>query len=378
MSCFQGMFFLLGEIMMNDDLRYMKLAMDLAAKGKGWVNPNPMVGAVIVKNQAIIGQGYHRQFGGLHAEREALANCQEDPSGATIYVTLEPCCHWGKTPPCTEALIEAGIQRVVVACLDPNLLVAGKGVERLKAAGISVDVGILADQVSDQLRYFFHYIRTGRPYVVCKYAMTLDGKIASRTGDSQWITGPLAREQVHRQRHEFMAIMVGINTVLQDDPLLTCRLAGNYRQPVRIICDRQLRLPLDSQLVRSASQVPTLVATSSQNQSKIQQLQAKQVEVIQVNENESGIDLSALLSMLGERGIDSLYVEGGAQIHGSLVDLGLVNEFQIYLGNQVLGGVQSPSPIAGQGFAKMNQALTTNLKEVQQLGKDIFLRMEVE
>lgn len=363
---------------MNDDLKYMKLAMDLAAKGKGWVNPNPMVGAVIVNNQAIIGQGYHQRFGGLHAEREALANCQEDPSGATVYVTLEPCCHWGKTPPCTEALIEAGIQRVVVACLDPNPLVAGKGVERLKAAGISVDVGILADQVSDQLRYFFHYIRTGRPYVVCKYAMTLDGKIASRTGDSQWITGPLAREQVHRQRHEFMAIMVGINTVLQDDPLLTCRLAGNYRQPVRIICDCQLRLPLDSQLVRSACQVPTLVATSSQNQSKIQQLQAKQVEVIQVNENESGIDLSVLLSMLGERGIDSLYVEGGAQIHGSLVDLGLVNEFQIYLGNQVLGGDQSPSPIAGQGFAKMNQALTTNLKEVQQLGKDIFLRMEVE
>lgn len=363
---------------MDDDLTYMRMAYDLAAKGKGWVNPNPMVGAVLVKDQQVIGQGYHRKFGGLHAEREALAACQRDPRGSTLYVTLEPCCHTGKTPPCTDAIIQAGIRRVVVACLDPNPLVAGKGIETLKETGIEVEVGVLAEEVADQLRYFFHYIRQGNPYVISKYAMTLDGKIASRTGDSQWITGPTARDHVHQRRHEYMAIMVGINTVLQDDPLLTCRLEGPHRQPIRVICDRRLRIPLDSKIVQTADQIPTLVATASQNQAKMNQLEQKQVRIIQLSETNQGLDLRELLTKLGQEGIDSLYVEGGAQIHGSLVDLGLVNEFQIYLGHQVIGGKESPSPVAGQGFAYLDQAPQTRIKEILQFDQDIFMRMEVQ
>ena len=238
------------------DEQYMALALDLARKGAGWTSPNPMVGAVIVKDGQVIGQGYHAKCGDLHAERAALANCQGDPAGATIYVTLEPCCHHGRQPPCTDAILEAGITRVVVGSGDPNPLVAGKGLDILRSHGVAVTEGVLDAECKALNDVFFHYIQTGRPYVVLKYAMTLDGKLAAYTGASQWITGEEARRHVHTQRSRFRSIMVGVDTVLADDPQLTCRIEGG-RNPLRIICDSHLRTPLSAQVVQTAKEVPT-------------------------------------------------------------------------------------------------------------------------
>lgn len=225
-----------------NDTDYMRLALELAERGRGWTNPNPMVGAVIVKDGRVIGEGYHHRCGALHAEREAFAACRESPAGATLYVTLEPCCHHGRQPPCTEAILEAGISRVVVGSGDPNPLVAGKGLDILRAHGAEVETGVLQPECDALNAVFFHYIRTRQPYVVMKYAMTLDGKIATRTGASRWITGEKARERVHQDRRRYAAIMAGVGTVLADDPLLTCRMEGG-RNPVRVICDTHLRTP---------------------------------------------------------------------------------------------------------------------------------------
>ena len=232
------------------DTDYMRMALELAKRGMGRTSPNPMVGAVIVRDGQVIGQGWHARCGDLHAERSALKNCTEDPAGATMYVTLEPCCHQGRQPPCTEAVLAAGIARVVVGSDDPNPLVAGKGIGILRRAGVTVETGVLKEACDDLNRVFFHYIRTGRPYVVMKYAMTLDGKIATRTGASRWITGEAARRRVHEDRHRYSAIMAGVGTVLADDPLLTCRMEGG-RNPIRVICDTHLRTPLTSRIVFS-------------------------------------------------------------------------------------------------------------------------------
>lgn len=243
-----------------EDQKYMKLALELAKKGLGWTSPNPMVGALLVKDGRIIGQGYHARYGELHAERSALAACTEDPEGSTLYVTLEPCCHQGRQPPCTDAILEAKIARVVVGSGDPNPLVAGKGIQLLQDHGISVTEHVLEEECQALNAVFFHYIRTKRPYVVMKYAMTMDGKIAAYTGASKWITGEAARAHVQTLRHRYRGIMAGIGTVLADDPLLTCRMEGG-RDPVRIICDTDLRIPLSSQIIRTAGTVPTIIAT---------------------------------------------------------------------------------------------------------------------
>ena len=243
-----------------NDKDYMRLALQLAKKGCGWTSPNPMVGAVVVKEGRIIGQGWHQRYGQAHAERNALASCTEDPQGATLYVTLEPCCHYGKQPPCVDAILDAGIHRVVVGSADPNPLVAGKGIAILRAHGIDVTENVLQEECDALNKVFFHYITTKRPFVSMKYAMTLDGKIATYTGASKWITGEIARNHVQRQRHRFRGIMVGVGTILADDPLLTCRIEGG-RDPVRIICDTHLRTPLQSQVVMTAKQVPTILAT---------------------------------------------------------------------------------------------------------------------
>ena len=243
------------------DTQYMKLALDLAEMGCGHVNPNPMVGAVIVKNDRIIGKGYHRCFGDLHAERAALADCSEPAAGAEIYVTLEPCCHYGKQPPCTDAIIEAGIKHVIVGSPDPNPLVAGKGIRILRDHGIKVTQNVMRKECDDLNYVFMHYMKTGLPYVVMKYAMTMDGKTAARTGEARWITGEAARKNLHHDRNRYSGIMIGTGTLLADDHLLTCRLPGG-RNPVRIICDSQLRTPLTSQIVRTAAHVPTIIAVT--------------------------------------------------------------------------------------------------------------------
>ena len=245
------------------DQTYMKLAIELALRGTGHTSPNPLVGAVIVKNNKIIGQGYHARYGDLHAERAALAACTESPEDATIYVTLEPCCHHGKQPPCTDAILESGIKRVIVGSRDPNPLVSGKGARILREHGVEVIEDFMREECDAINPIFFHYIQTGRPYVTLKYAMTMDGKIATKTGASRWITGEKARENVHRDRNRHAAILVGIGTVLADDPLLNCRIEGG-KDPVRVICDTKLRIPLDSQIVRTAKDIPTILAVGEE------------------------------------------------------------------------------------------------------------------
>ena len=236
---------------------YMKAALNEAVKGLGFTNPNPMVGAVIVKDGRIISRGYHRRYGELHAERNAINNCKDNLNGSEIYVTLEPCCHYGKTPPCTEAIIQSGIKKVFIGSEDPNPLVAGKGAETLRKHGIYVESGILkkeCDRIND---VFFHYITYKTPFVVMKYAMTADGKIACYNGESKWITGERARENVQKSRLRYSAVMVGAGTVIADDPMLTCRLE-NGRNPIRIICDSRLRIPADCNIVKTADKVRTL------------------------------------------------------------------------------------------------------------------------
>ncbi|HBT95057.1 MAG TPA: bifunctional diaminohydroxyphosphoribosylaminopyrimidine deaminase/5-amino-6-(5-phosphoribosylamino)uracil reductase RibD, partial [Coriobacteriia bacterium] len=301
---------------MTDSL-YMKRAVELARKGSGWVNPNPQVGAVIVRDDRVIGEGYHERFGELHAERNALLSCTEPAAGATMYVTLEPCCHTGKTPPCTDAILEAGIAKVVAGSNDPNPSVAGKGFGRLREAGIEVVTGFMQNECDALNRIFFHYIRNKTPYVLMKYAMTLDGKIATRTGESKWITGEAARADVQRLRGRYAAIMVGIGTVLADDPLLTCRLEGE-RNPLRVVCDSRLAISLESQIVQTACEVPTLIATTTADSEKIRQLGKLGCSVLTLPAADGHVDLKQLLCELATRGVDSVLVEGGATLHGAL------------------------------------------------------------
>ena len=252
---------LFDDLMTHEE--YMRRALELARRGEGHVSPNPMVGCVVVKDGRVISEGYHEKVGEYHAERNALLRCEEDPAGADLYVTLEPCCHYGRTPPCTEIIIEKGIRRVFVAALDVNPLVAGKGVETLRAAGIEVVTGILAQEAMDLNEVFYHFFETHRPFVAMKYAMTLDGKIACHTGDSQWITGPQSRAYVHGLRKKYSSILVGIGTALADDPMLNCRTEEGV-DPVRLVADSQLRLPPDSQLAQTAKEIPTWVFTAEE------------------------------------------------------------------------------------------------------------------
>ena len=244
---------------MSDDT-YIRLALEYAQKGCGWVNPNPMVGAVVVKDDHVIGMGYHQRYGESRTERNALASCTESPQNATLYVTLEPCCHYGKTSPCTEAILKSGIRRVVVGTVDRNPLVAGKGIQILRRHGIEVTEGVLREACTKLNEVFFHFIQTKTPFVLMKYAMTMDGKIATHSGKSKWITGETARRRVQEDRHRYSSIMVGIGTILADDPLLTCHLSDS-KNPIRIICDSRLRTPLNARVVRTAGDDPTIFVT---------------------------------------------------------------------------------------------------------------------
>ncbi len=357
---------------------WMRKAIDLARLGEGYTSPNPLVGAVVVKDGRLIGQGYHQKRGEAHAERNALAACREDPAGATVYVTLEPCCHQGKTPPCTEALIEAGIARVVIGSRDPNPKVSGGGVLALYKAGIQVVEDFLREECDRLNPFFFHYIQSGFPYVTLKYAMSADGKIAARNGTSQWITGPSAREHLHRLRHRHRAIMVGSGTVLQDDPRLTCRLP-NGRSPLRIICDRRLRIPLESQICRSAEEVPTIIATHNPPPGKRAILEAMGVKIweIPLDENQM-LDMKALLEALGREEVDSILVEGGGTLAGSLLSQGLINGLCCFIGPKLLGGEGAKTPIGGLGAADITKALLLSDPEVKTFpGGDVLLSYEV-
>ncbi len=370
---------------MNDE-EYMRRALELAVKGRGYTNPNPMVGAVIVKEGRIIGEGYHEKYGQLHAERNAFKNCTESAEGATIYVTLEPCCHYGKTPPCTEAIIENGIKRVVVGMLDVNPVVAGNGVRILEEHGIEVTVGVLEEECRKLNKIFIKYILEKIPFVTMKYAMTADGKIATVTGQSKWITGSSSRENVHRTRHAMMGIMVGVGTVIADDPMLDVRLPefGKAEEvtnkapsnPIRIICDSSLRTPLDAKVVTTAKEIRTIIATVSGDSEKIQAYEEMGSEVLRVDALDGRVDLKKLVKMLGEMGIDSILLEGGGELNFSAIKAQIVDEVQIYMAPKIFGG-NAKSPVAGEGIENIDEAVMLNPVKVEMFDGDVFIENEV-
>lgn len=359
------------------DETYMRLALSLAEKGRGSVNPNPMVGAVIVKDGAIIGQGYHMAYGSPHAERNALNSCTAPTENATLYVTLEPCCHWGKTPPCTDAILESGIHKVIIGSVDPNPLVAGKGIGILKEHGIEVIHGILQSECDRLNQIFFHFIRTKTPFVVLKYAMTMDGKIATRTGASQWITGEAARRRVHRDRGNYTSIMVGVGTVLADDPLLTCRLE-NGRNPVRIICDTHLRTPLTAQVVQTAPEYPTILATSCKNSDREYPYISAGCSILHIPEENGHINLNSLMLRLGERQIDSILLESGSELSFSALAAGIVRKLQVYLAPKLFGGREAKTPVGGLGIDLPDHACRLNNPEITRIEQDILVEWEVD
>ena len=363
-----------GFILTDHD--YMQAALSLAVKGCGRVSPNPMVGAVIVKDGRIIGQGYHQNYGGLHAERNAFADCAESPHGATLYVTLEPCCHYGKTPPCTEAIIENKISRVVIGSPDPNPLVGGKGVKILREHGIEVTEGILEEECNRLNEVFLHYIRTKTPYVIMKYAMTMDGKIATFSGKSKWITGEASRKRVHEDRNRYSAIMVGVGTVLADNPMLNCRIPDGIN-PIRIICDIILRTPLASDIVKTARDIRTIIVCSCSDNEKKKPYLDVGCEIIEVPPKNGHIDLSILMKLLGAHGIDSIILEGGASLNMSALESGIVKKVQAYIAPKLFGGAQSKSPIGGMGIEAPDSAVMLSPPVITRIGDDILLESEV-
>lgn len=358
--------------------KYMKRAIELAKQGRGRVNPNPLVGAVIVKDDRILAEGYHARYGDLHAERHAFSRLTENAAGAEMYVTLEPCCHYGKQPPCTEAIIEHGISKVYVGSDDPNDLVAGKGIARLREAGIAVETHVLQEECDALNPVFFHFIRKQTPYVVMKYAMTLDGKIACETGASKWVTGEKAREHVQETRNWLTAIMVGVQTVLQDNPRLTCRLPEG-RNPIRIVCDSHLRIPKDCDLVQTAKEIPLLVATlkDSLDLPQADILRDKGVDLIPAASLDGRIDLQDLMGILGSRKIDSVLLEGGGTLNESALRAGIVNRVQVYLAPKLFGGSGRYTPVRGEGVPDPGQAWLAKKPLITSFGEDILLEYEL-
>ncbi len=359
----------------------MRRALVLAKRGLGRVEPNPMVGCVLVRRGRVIGEGYHRRFGGPHAERDALRRCQGSPRGATAYVTLEPCCHHGKTPPCTEALIEAGVSRVVAAVADPFEPVRGRGVDILRQAGMRVDVGLCEAEARALNAPFIKLRETGKPWVILKWAQSLDGKIATRTGESQWITGPAARREAHRLRARVDGILVGIGTVLADDPDLTCRHVKPKRTATRIVLDGRLRMPRRAKLVRTARQTPTLIltrpSTLKSKRAAADWLRSKGCEVIALGGRRGVIDLKEALGELGRREMTNLMVEGGGQILGAFFDAGLADEAMVFVAPKLIGGREGLGALAGVGIGSMTQALAGRDVTRRKVGDDLMIRFRL-
>lgn len=361
----------------SEDEKYMSLAIELAKKGYGYTAPNPVVGAVIVKDGCIIGQGYHEKYGEPHAERNALASCTQSPEGATIYVTLEPCCHHGKQPPCTDAILEAGISRVVTGSGDPNPLVGGKGIQILKDHGIQVSEHVLKEECDGLNQAFFHYIQTGRPYVTMKYAMAMDGKIAAYTGASKWVTGEEARHHVHEQRKKNTAIMVGIGTVLADDPMLNCRIEGG-RNPIRIVCDTHLKTPVTSNIVKTAKDIPTIIACCVADKELQRPYKEAGCKILLTEKKMSHIDLEHLMKQLGKEKIDSILLEGGGTLNWAALEAGIVQKVQAYIAPKLFGGTTAKTPVEGRGVEEPDQAFLIKHKKVSFLGDDLLIEGEVE
>ncbi len=371
-----------NAVTFSDDLAVMCRALQLAEQGRGRVEPNPPVGAVLVdEHRQLISEGFHEHFGGPHAEVLALAGVQgHDLQRATLFVTLEPCQHTGKTPPCTEAIVRSGLRRVVVATQDPAPHTRGAGIAALREHGVHVEVGLLDDDARELIAPFKKLVKTGLPYVHAKWAMTLDGKLATRERDSRWISGEESRREVHQLRGRVDAILVGIGTALSDDPLLTARPPGP-RIATRIVLDRRARLPIESQLVSTAHDVPLLVAVGRDApDARRQSLESHGAEILVLPQEDLAgdharrVDLRALLTELGHRRMTNLLVEGGSDVFGSFVDRQLVDVFHIFVGPVIVGGSDAVTAVGGGGGPSMAEGLRLKRTVVERLGEDVYIR----
>lgn len=361
---------------MAQDAEYLSRALLLAERGRGFVEPNPLVGAVVVRDGEVVGEGYHQKFGGPHAEVHALDQAGERARGATLYVTLEPCCHFGKTPPCTHAVSQAGITRVVAAMADPFPQVAGRGGDLLRTHGIAVEFGLFEKEARKLNAPYLHLLHTGRPYVHLKWAMTLDGKMATRTGDSKWISNETSRSTVHQIRGRMDGILTGVGTVLADDPLLTARPQGP-RTATRIVLDTNGRTPIGCRLVQTAKEAPVLLATTWPG--CLEDHRQAGCEVLALPTDSFGrVDLGALLDELGRRRMTNLLVEGGAGVLGGFLDAKLANEVHVFIAPKIVGGGGALSPVGGGGVGRLADALKLSELETQNIDGDVYSHGRVE
>jgi len=351
--------------------KWMRLALSLAKKGEGKVSPNPMVGAVLVKDGKLIAQGYHRYFGGPHAEVEAIRRAGAEANGSTLYVTLEPCSHYGKTPPCTQAIIRAGIKQVIIATLDPNPINSGQGVQELQSAGIETEVGICEKEAKKVNEAFFKFMKKRIPFVIVKAASSLDGKIATCRGESKWITGEESREFAHHLRDKVDAILVGVNTVIRDDPDLLAPSKNNF---ARIILDSRLRIPLSSRVLENQDRADTFVFTTSKaDKQKLRELENKGIKVAIVKEDEGKVDIEEVLKKLGSLEIMILLVEGGGEVIGSFFDKKVVDKLFLFLAPRIIGGRNSLTWVEGKGVNLLAQTPHIEISSLRRIGKDLLL-----
>lgn len=356
------------------DKEYMKIALELAKTAKGKTNPNPMVGAVIVKDGVIVGSGLHRKAGEPHAEVHAFQMAGEHAKGATLYVTLEPCSHYGKTPPCANLVKSSGVRRVVVATKDPNPQVAGRGIQIIKDAGIEVEVGVLEEEARRLNERFIHNMQTKRPFVISKFAMTLDGKIATHTGHSKWISGEQSRLSVHYLRNEVDAILVGIGTVLADNPSLTTRIPGvKGKNPIRVILDRNLRIPLDANVLNTDIADTIIVTSTNADPMKIAELEKRNVTMIYCTSVDEGLDLREVMEELYKRNIMDVLLEGGSEINTSFLRAGLIDKFIVYIAPKVLGGRNSKTPFTGPDVDLIDESFPIEFDSVEKSGEDLCM-----
>lgn len=361
-----------GDFLSYDE-KYMRLAMQLAGNAIGRTSPNPLVGAVIVKDNRVVGCGWHRKAGTPHAEVHALNQAGELAQGADVYVTLEPCAHYGKTPPCAKALVEAKVKNVYGGLLDVNPKVAGKGFKILEDAGIHVEYGFLQDELRKQNEVFFKWIEHKKPFVVLKAAMTLDGKIATATGQSKWITNETSRAYGYKLRDIYDGIMVGINTVIEDNPMLTARVDGG-KNPIRIVVDSNLKIDINANVVQDKSAKTIVATTDKADKDKILKLQAQNVDVIVVDKDENDkVDIEKLLNILGQQNICSILVEGGATLSGSFVAKKLVDKVYFFIAPKIVGGKEAKTPVAGTGILNLQEALALKDIQIEKLEEDILI-----
>ena len=359
----------------DTDVRHLRRAIELAARARGQTSPNPIVGAVVVKEDRVVGEGITQPPGEDHAEVMALAESGDHAAGATMYLSLEPCCHHGRTPPCTDAILSAGIRRVVIASDDPTPKAAGRGPGILRDEGVRVDFvdGDIADAARMLNQPFLKHARTGRPLVIFKSAMTLDGKVATRTGDSQWISGEASRARAHRWRAESDAVAVGIGTALVDDPRLTARIEGVARQPRRVVFDSEGRLPLDSRLVKDVSDVPLIVVCSrAAKRTSVEALQAAGVDVIVATGENEGARVQHALDELGAREIQSLLLEGGPHLAGAFLEAEEIDEVRVFIAPVLLGGAQARTAVEGIGFGEIAAAPRPLAIETERIDDDVL------